>query len=119
MLGSINGPIEKVLSRRATDTRLAADVDVERSRRCVTIRGAVVRDGSNDQPATRVELQRFDPAFGGDPSVQSDFTNRLAIFDNFKVVDFFARMQRQSWFCLLYTSPSPRDATLSRMPSSA
>ena len=24
-----------------------------------------------------------------------------------------------NWFCLLYTSPSPRDATLSRMPSSA
>ena len=24
-----------------------------------------------------------------------------------------------SWNCLLYTSPSPRDATLSRMPSSA
>ena len=23
------------------------------------------------------------------------------------------------WHCLLYTSPSPRDATLSRMPSSA
>ena len=23
------------------------------------------------------------------------------------------------WSCLLYTSPSPRDATLSRMPSSA
>ena len=25
----------------------------------------------------------------------------------------------QPWICLLYTSPSPRDATLSRMPSSA
>ena len=25
----------------------------------------------------------------------------------------------QNGFCLLYTSPSPRDATLSRMPSSA
>ena len=25
----------------------------------------------------------------------------------------------QAWNCLLYTSPSPRDATLSRMPSSA
>ena len=25
----------------------------------------------------------------------------------------------ESTFCLLYTSPSPRDATLSRMPSSA
>ena len=30
--------------------------------------------------------------------------------------------QNRAWefdFCLLYTSPSPRDATLSRMPSSA
>ena len=27
--------------------------------------------------------------------------------------------QRGAWTCLLYTSPSPRDATLSRMPSSA
>ena len=26
---------------------------------------------------------------------------------------------RYGWSCLLYTSPSPRDATLSRMPSSA
>ena len=25
----------------------------------------------------------------------------------------------RDWICLLYTSPSPRDATLSRMPSSA
>ena len=29
------------------------------------------------------------------------------------------RMPRMSGICLLYTSPSPRDATLSRMPSSA
>ena len=30
-------------------------------------------------------------------------------------------MYKNVWnsFCLLYTSPSPRDATLSRMPSSA
>ena len=27
--------------------------------------------------------------------------------------------EMRSWNCLLYTSPSPRDATLSRMPSSA
>ena len=27
--------------------------------------------------------------------------------------------QSWRWVCLLYTSPSPRDATLSRMPSSA
>src|SRR5664279_5335984 len=28
-------------------------------------------------------------------------------------------MARQCWDCLLYTSPSPRDGLLSRMPSSA
>ena len=27
--------------------------------------------------------------------------------------------ESKDWNCLLYTSPSPRDATLSRMPSSA
>ena len=30
-----------------------------------------------------------------------------------------AALSQASLFCLLYTSPSPRDATLSRMPSSA
>ena len=29
------------------------------------------------------------------------------------------RLRGLLWTCLLYTSPSPRDATLSRMPSSA
>ena len=32
---------------------------------------------------------------------------------------FVIRVQGKSMTCLLYTSPSPRDATLSRMPSSA
>ena len=32
--------------------------------------------------------------------------------------DDFRRVER-NYICLLYTSPSPRDATLSRMPSSA
>ena len=31
----------------------------------------------------------------------------------------YKREMIQYYFCLLYTSPSPRDATLSRMPSSA
>ena len=31
----------------------------------------------------------------------------------------FCRLQKRSYFCLLYTSPSPRDRTRSRMPSSA
>ena len=33
-----------------------------------------------------------------------------------KIVDW---LSEQADVCLLYTSPSPRDATLSRMPSSA
>ena len=33
--------------------------------------------------------------------------------------DALFELSLQSSICLLYTSPSPRDATLSRMPSSA
>ena len=33
--------------------------------------------------------------------------------------DEYLAAMRALWTCLLYTSPSPRDATLSRMPSSA
>ena len=32
---------------------------------------------------------------------------------------YFATTLRRAWGCLLYTSPSPRDRSLSRMPSSA
>ena len=32
---------------------------------------------------------------------------------------FYSNQERKVIVCLLYTSPSPRDATLSRMPSSA
>ena len=37
------------------------------------------------------------------------------------IVCFILNTNSEAWFngCLLYTSPSPRDATLSRMPSSA
>ena len=37
----------------------------------------------------------------------------------FRLVTAPAHNYLNSSFCLLYTSPSPRDATLSRMPSSA
>ena len=42
--------------------------------------------------------------------------------DGDKAVDEYVRLNPDLVFlsfCLLYTSPSPRDATLSRMPSSA
>ena len=42
------------------------------------------------------------------------------IDDDYNVVNHYyrAKMMHPN-ICLLYTSPSPRDATLSRMPSSA
>ena len=39
-------------------------------------------------------------------------------FDGQVTVQAYNRATKE-WSCLLYTSPSPRDATLSRMPSSA
>ena len=50
----------------------------------------------------------YDKGFGkyGPAKGLPEFRRKLAVFAN-------------NNFCLLYTSPSPRDATLSRMPSSA
>ena len=40
-------------------------------------------------------------------------------FGNWTLLGKTLERVKASIFCLLYTSPSPRDATLSRMPSSA
>jgi len=40
-------------------------------------------------------------------------------FGNYDEIDLQWRLEKLGYSCLLYTSPSPRDATLSRMPSSA
>ena len=46
------------------------------------------------------------------------FKNAIKPF-GYKNVTYFDKDGAQCYGCLLYTSPSPRDATLSRMPSSA
>ena len=43
-----------------------------------------------------------------------DFEGRLAN----ELLNWFS-LTPQHWICLLYTSPSPRDLVISRMPSSA
>ena len=40
-------------------------------------------------------------------------------FRNFNFLPLNVALARVNWDCLLYTSPSPRDRSLSRMPSSA
>ena len=47
----------------------------------------------------------------------ADFVKKLA--QQLDVPYFEIKFDTQQYACLLYTSPSPRDATLSRMPSSA
>ena len=49
-------------------------------------------------------------------SVEADYEHLKKFV---QVWDVAAERQVQITGCLLYTSPSPRDATLSRMPSSA
>ena len=43
----------------------------------------------------------------------------LALLATLAALAMLATGARAGWTCLLYTSPSPRDRTRSRMPSSA
>ena len=53
------------------------------------------------------------------PSTPNDYSEEeLTTLDNI-IISLEKEYKKRVWFCLLYTSPSPRDATLSRMPSSA
>ena len=49
------------------------------------------------------------------------FLSQEASFDiQFSLIDYDgSRSYARAYFCLLYTSPSPRDGLLYRMPSSA
>ena len=52
-------------------------------------------------------------------SYKSFFEDSLSVKDPELYKAIKDELIRQQQHCLLYTSPSPRDATLSRMPSSA
>ena len=72
-------------------------------------------DGSNSSPGTAFS---YDWSFlpGGNIIQKIDPTNALTDRPGTYII---AVTNRTNNCCLLYTSPSPRDATLSRMPSSA
>ena len=53
-----------------------------------------------------------------DSTYTSFYINELG-FDDDYIKSGFSTFTLEDSICLLYTSPSPRDATLSRMPSSA
>ena len=54
-----------------------------------------------------------DALLAGD-APESELVLQEAYLNKFSAMDIY-----ESVFCLLYTSPSPRDGLLSRMPSSA
>ena len=65
----------------------------------------------------------FPPELGGMQSLMWGLARELSKNFMIKVfadyIEKHKKFDEQATFCLLYTSPSPRDATLSRMPSSA
>ena len=64
----------------------------------------------------RQELKRLEARIA---KLKSSLAEREASHESIARERFEAFMSGEHGVCLLYTSPSPRDATLSRMPSSA
>ena len=92
-----------------------------------TIEYSIVVVNQGNVPAYNISLTDYIPAgltydasinpdwTGAAPAVESLIGGPLGANDTARVPIFLVLTQT----CLLYTSPSPRDATLSRMPSSA
>ena len=70
--------------------------------------------------ADKPHLVRVLPTVEG-PSYQTYFVYTEAFKNDRRLEVFrdFLFSEAKDWHCLLYTSPSPRDCLLSRMPSSA
>ena len=68
-------------------------------------------------PAAAIEQRRVEAAPLGEVRFE-DYSGIILGGSPFNNTDL-SKSQLQLRVCLLYTSPSPRDATLSRMPSSA
>ena len=83
------------------------------------------KDGSLEahrlEQRTRFDLEMLDEVGSckGVENYSMHFDGRSRGERSYCLLDFFASNAEQFHGCLLYTSPSPRDATLSRMPSSA
>ena len=78
--------------------------------------GCIISKDADITVAFRVELpELFTVTSAEYEAIHSAWYKAIKVLPDYSIVhkqDFFIN-------CLLYTSPSPRDATLSRMPSSA
>ena len=71
--------------------------------------------------AINANYSLFDRSNSGNFSlgISGGLSKTIAVTDDFHITPGFQVSLNLYNNCLLYTSPSPRDATLSRMPSSA
>ena len=76
-----------------------------------------------EQRKREEEIRRINLLYGSEEDIDHALNKALRSIDtsiaNTQANIIQLRGQRQSLDCLLYTSPSPRDGLLSRMPSSA
>ena len=78
----------------------------------------VVKDGRHILEI-EVEYQTEEWAWTGDLEDEGIFIFSYLLYDYKKKILSLRRLKESVYTCLLYTSPSPRDRSLSRMPSSA
>ena len=87
----------------------------ESSARINSITVVVDNDNWNNTIGDKIRNLYADE-YEGLPQIEERFTLKQMPYEAFSG---FSRSSRNIIFCLLYTSPSPRDVHLSRMPSSA
>ena len=80
-------------------------------------KGIIVRNSKSGEEFTALDNKNY--KLEDDMCVISDDKGVLGLGGIIGGIRSGTEMGTQNVFCLLYTSPSPRDATLSRMPSSA
>ena len=76
----------------------------------------LIRDGSVSAPLPNYD-EEVDPLIEPTETQTEDMFPPLTVEEGEIVEDVLAN--ERDWYCLLYTSPSPRDQRGSRMPSSA
>ena len=76
--------------------------------------GEVGTPGENAKPSTEEEIKLLEEEFKNLQDQTQDLINERAHMES-----EIRALKKRANSCLLYTSPSPRDGLLSRMPSSA
>ena len=113
--GNHRSPMYVRLREQSTSTEFAVMVNhlARRDGKLRERQAAGIRDWARDQNVGVINIGDFNLDYDFDD--QKGNSGFVAIMSD----GIFEWVKPTEWICLLYTSPSPRDATLSRMPSSA